>query len=129
MMDAKTKGRIIQAVRRISLSWSPRIEAKRLCKVDLALYQCQVCPSLIYEGVSQKTYGHYVVKYAPALVIMDRVQLDHTVPVVPITGWEGWDSYFERMFCQRENYKVLCPICHSAKTKEESVARTKLRKK
>ena len=44
---------------------------------------------------------------------------DHVNPVVdPKKGFEGWDSYVERMF--HGKLQPLCGTCHREKSKEEN---------
>lgn len=53
-----------------------------------------------------------------------EVQVDHIIPVVdPQKGFQGWDTYIERMFCAPENLQVLCSVCHKEKTKKEKKLR------
>ena len=50
--------------------------------------------------------------------------VDHIEPVVdPEKGFEGWDTYIERLFVERDGLQVLCRECHSLKTKEERARR------
>jgi hypothetical protein len=49
-----------------------------------------------------------------------EVQIDHIESVIDITkGWESWDVYIERLFCDIENLACLCKQCHSSKTSAE----------
>lgn len=48
------------------------------------------------------------------------VQSDHIVPVVPLDGFDCWDAYIERLFCEVDGLQVLCKDCHKVKTKEEN---------
>ena len=49
-----------------------------------------------------------------------EVQVDHIKPVVdPKKGFESWDKYIERMFCEEDNLQVLCKECHAVKTQKE----------
>lgn len=49
------------------------------------------------------------------------VEVDHIIPVVdPKVGFVDWNTFIDRMFCERSNYQVLCKPCHKKKTKEES---------
>jgi hypothetical protein len=50
--------------------------------------------------------------------------VDHIDPVVSVEhGFEGWNVYIERMFCEADGYQVLCKTCHSIKTANERKAR------
>ena len=58
------------------------------------------------------------------------VQVDHTVPVIdPVNGFETWDIFVERLFCDIGNLSVLCKPCHKIKTDEEKAIRATYRKK
>lgn len=48
------------------------------------------------------------------------IQVDHAIPVVdPVVGFVNWDTYVDRLFCQKENLSVLCKTCHKTKTDAE----------
>ena len=53
------------------------------------------------------------------------VQVDHVKPVVdPQAGFVDWNTFIERLFCEKENLQVLCKTCHDIKSKEEKQLRT-----
>lgn len=57
-----------------------------------------------------------------------EVQVDHIQPVVdPKIGFTTWDSFIERLFCDKDNLQILCKECHSLKTHEEK-QQSKLKK-
>ncbi len=57
-----------------------------------------------------------------------EVQLDHITPVVSIEkGFEGYDKYIERLFCDPKNIMLTCKPCHRAKTLVEIKERAKWR--
>lgn len=124
-MDAKTKARLISAARRISRFHAPRNEAKKKLKVDKALYRCEECKDLIYEGKSTRTFYAYVEKYAPETVRMIRYDMDHKNTVVALDSIShDWNIYFDRLFCDEENFRGLCSEpCHSKKTSSERKTR------
>lgn len=67
----------------------------RLCKH----YECQCCK-----------------KHFPSKM----VQVDHIEPVIdPITGFTTWDEVISRMFCEEDNFQVLCIPCHTEKSNKE----------
>ena len=55
-----------------------------------------------------------------------EVEVDHIHPVVPLTGFIGWDDVIERIFCSADKLQVLCTVCHKKKTKEENKKRKDL---
>lgn len=58
------------------------------------------------------------------------IQVDHDIPVIdPIKGFEDWNIFVERLFCDPENLKLLCKPCHKVKTDEEKRVRAINRKK
>jgi hypothetical protein len=52
-----------------------------------------------------------------------EIQIDHISPVVPTSGWEGFDNFIARLFCASNGLQTLCKPCHKAKSKEENAAR------
>lgn len=104
---------IKSALRAASRRWPQKHEAlkkacvgKRLNKAtgkDIFHYKCAACANLFKAA---------------------DVQVDHIDPVVSVErGFEGWDVYIERMFCEADGYQVLCKPCHSIKTANERKAR------
>lgn len=53
------------------------------------------------------------------------VEVNHIIPVVPVTGFKSWDDTIERMFCEKEGLEVLCKPCHKSITKQENEERKK----
>ncbi len=53
-----------------------------------------------------------------------EVQVDHILPVVdPSLGFVSWDVYIERLYCEKENFQILCRDCHKTKTQKEKKTR------
>lgn len=122
-LDNKTKNRIIAAVRKIS-RWNPARQAvKNAAKVDKALFKCSKCQNLSYEGKSSVLFEHYKELHPDKVVIMEYCDVDHVEPVVPVTGWDSWDSFMERLFCEEDNLQALCKSCHKVKTMAEAKKR------
>ena len=48
------------------------------------------------------------------------IQVDHIHPVIdPRIGFTTWDDVIKRMFCEQEDFQILCRECHKEKTKSE----------
>lgn len=104
----KLKPFIISLLRKGTYRWPERNEALKLAKVERGIYKCAMCNE-IYKR--------------------KEVQIDHINPAVPLTGFDGFDNYIDRMFCERTGFQVLCTSCHDQKTAAEKIIRKNNRKK
>jgi len=97
-------GYIIASLRKI-WRWHPeRKKALNRAKI-LTDYQCELC------GLIHPRKG---------------VQVDHIKPVVvPGEGIVSWDKYIKRLFVSASELRVLCIVCHKAKSANESRQRRK----
>ncbi|MCF1549920.1 hypothetical protein, partial [Escherichia coli] len=49
-----------------------------------------------------------------------EIQVDHIHPVIdPTRGFISWDEVVKRMFCEKEDFQILCRQCHSKKSTVE----------
>jgi len=59
-----------------------------------------------------------------------NIQVDHVVPVVdPEAGFQSWDVFISRLFCDVNNLAVLCKTCHEIKTNKEKAIAKERRKR
>lgn len=85
--------------------WRPRSQCKQEARVSRGMYLCNICK----EAVPLKDENK-----------KNNVWVDHINPVVcPKKGFEDWNVYIERMFCEIDNLQLLCTECHNKKTAEE----------
>ena len=59
----------------------------------------------------------------------EKLEVDHKVPVVPISGFDNWDAYINRLMCDSKDLINLCTPCHKAKTTIQREQRKKCKKK
>lgn len=52
-----------------------------------------------------------------------EVEVNHIIPVIPVTGFYSWDDVIQRMFCEKDGLEVVCKPCHKAITKLENEQR------
>lgn len=52
-----------------------------------------------------------------------EVEVNHIIPVIPVTGFTTWDDVIKRMFCEKAGLEVVCKPCHKTITKEENEQR------
>lgn len=125
MKDKKLKGKIINSLRRLTYTFKPRSDKKNSLKVDKALFRCEKCSVLCYEGSSEENYGQYVINYINDKVIREKIQMDHIDPVIPPKkGWVwSWDEYIDRLFVDIDGWQGICKTCHDNKTNDEKKLR------
>lgn len=94
---------LIPILRRKSLHWVGRTEAKAAARVERGRYKCAYCGNIFGPG---------------------EIELDHRVPVINIrTSFTNWDDYINSLFCDSSNFAVTCRPCHSSKTMIENSLR------
>lgn len=133
-MDKATKGKIINAVRRLSFAHKPRNEAKNARKVAPATFRCEGCETVVYTGkksIDKAGLEEFI--EAGDTVIQGKICLDHIDPIIPVQGFPNkewdWNIYLENMFCDKSGFQVLCEDCNYLKTQAENEERRKHRKK
>lgn len=99
MTEAQFKAFIVSALRKQSLRWKPINEVKKRARVTRGKYRCACCGLVVgpKDGA-----------------------VDHINPVVSISGFSGWDSFINNMFCEESGLQFLCDNCHDIKTKKEN---------
>lgn len=110
LTEAGFRGRIKSALRKSSRFWKPITE----CKHEARCEEKQINPEtgrLCFFSLCSSCREEVPEKHT---------QVDHISPVVdPLVGFQGWDEYIERLFCEKENFQVLCKPCHEEKTNTE----------
>jgi hypothetical protein len=43
--------------------------------------------------------------------------------VDPVLGFQGWDTYVERLFVEQDGYRLLCKTCHAEVTQKQREVR------
>ena len=125
--EARKRSFIISALRSATSRWGPKQEALKRARVIRGIYLCALCKK---EGpaTTWRTYKSGVNKGSPKKV--KNTVVDHIVPVVdPLTGFVGWDTYIERMFCEADGLQVICHDCHEKVTAEERAIATERKRK
>jgi hypothetical protein len=104
----RIKAFLIPVLRRASYRWSPRSAAMKKARVDKGKYKCEICESIV--GAKEFT-------------------LDHREHVVPIqTGFDDWNGFIDRLYCEEDGFSVICKECDKSKTILERELRKEFRK-
>lgn len=99
---------VVASLRRASYRWGARNKALIKARVERGIYRCAMCDSVARHPKK-------------------GIRVDHIHPVVPITGFDNWDGYIERMFCDEDGFQILCIQHHKEKTAAENLARKMMR--
>lgn len=75
------------------------------------------------------SYGVYVCESCGEHTRKKNIDVDHIVPVVPVSGHDSIEGYIVRLFCQPEGLRILCKSCHKGKSTAENVVRLSVRRK
>ncbi len=103
-MEQKKKAFAVASLRRASYRWPGRFNALKAAHIGRNQYICEKCgPDKIHPK--------------------KNVQLDHRAPIVPVTGWDGFDGFIDRLLCDVNGFSVLCKEHHSTKTSVENQQR------
>ena len=101
--DKKLKRFLLPILRRKSLWWTARNEAKAAARIEHGLYRCGSC-----KGSFSRS----------------QIEMDHIKPVVNVkTGWTNWDDFIKSLYCDKDNFAALCKNCHSVKSQIENAQR------
>jgi hypothetical protein len=92
------------ALRIATYKWSYFAIAMQRQRIERGLYTCESCK------------GNFGPK---------EINRDHIEPVIPVTGWENWESYINRLFVKSDQIQILCIRCHENKTATENIMRVK----
>jgi hypothetical protein len=110
-MDKAKKSFVIASLRRASYRWYGRWQASKRSHIGRNEYFCEN-PECGMIGKKKE------------------FQMDHIDPVVdPLVGWQGLDSFAERLLCEPEGYWRICKTCHKNKTLVENQIRKENKKK
>lgn len=101
-MDKAKKTFAINALRRASYRHYGRYTALKRFKLGRNEYFCNSC-----GWISGKK----------------DFQLDHIISVIPVSGWDNFDGFIDRLFCEADGYQLLCKPCHQIKSAEENAQR------
>lgn len=117
-MDIKKRQFAVQALRRASLRWRPRNEARILARTERKI-----------NDATGRLAWHSKCKTCGLEKPDGQMELDHLVPVIGKEGFTNFDNYIDRLYCEVNNFQILCTNCHDIKSLAEGQIRKKKRKK
>lgn len=113
--DGRKKAFITSVLRSGSRRWPPKYQTLNEAKTTKRINE-----------KSKRLAQHYLCAACQQEYTNKDVQVDHIQPVVdPKLGFQDWNTFIDRLFCDTDNLQVLCTSCHNTKTKTEKVKKTK----
>ena len=115
--EARLKAFIIAVLRQGTRRYPPKYETLNDAKTTK-----KVNPK------TKRLAQHYACAKCKADFPQKEVQVDHKKPVVdPKQGFVDWNTYIERLFCDKKNLQVLCTSCHEVKSSKEKTKRKSIK--
>lgn len=103
---------IKSALRSASQRWPPKYQVLADAKLGKRI-----------NPATGRLAEHYLCAACKGAFPLKEVEVNHIVPVIPLSGFDSWDGTIKRMFCEKEGLEVLCKPCHKEITKKENDAR------
>lgn len=110
--QARFNSFIKSALRSASVRWPPRYTV--------------LSEALVGTKTNVKTgrmAKHYKCNRCKGEFPSKEVEVNHIIPVIPVTGFVSWDDVINRMFCEKDGFEVLCKPCHRLVTTKENEER------
>lgn len=106
---ARRKAFIVSVLRSGTRRWPPKYETLNESKTEKKI-----------NTATGRMAQHYKCRKCKKDFPAKLVQVDHIQPVVtPGEGFVDWNTFVERLFCDKDNLQVLCTACHDKKTQKE----------
>jgi hypothetical protein len=115
---------VIWQLRRCSYMWAPRQQALREAQASRKDFKKN--PGVAPASVTRRVRNFYSCAICKKVFPRKLVSVDHIKPVIdPKRGWQSWDEYIVRLFCQKEGFQIICSEDHNEKTQRERKIRQK----
>ena len=109
LTEAQFWAKIRNSLRQASRYWAPGDACKKEAKRP-------------YKGLNKKQKFEYLCNHCKKGFPEKEVQKDHVLPAGSLNKASDFESYIERLFCEKENYQILCSTCHTAKSLKDNQA-------
>lgn len=108
MSEAAFWSMIRSCLRQKSRWWKPIAAAKAKAKRP-------------YKGTNKRQKFEYKCNHCKKWFTDKQVRVDHIKPVGTLKSAKDLPDFVENLFCEIENFQVLCSPCHDKKTKQDRV--------
>lgn len=107
--EARFRAFVVSALRAASRRWPVKYAVMK-----------KACIGRKVNAATGKLALHYACANCAAHFPATNIAVDHIKPVVdPKQGFQGFDVFIERLFCEADGLQCLCKECHAVKTQDE----------
>ena len=110
--EARYHSFIKSALRSASQRWPPKYSVLNAAKLGKRI-----------NAKTGRLAEHYLCAACREAFPAKEVQVNHKIPVVPVSGFDNWDGVISRLFCEADGLEVLCIPCHKVITQQENKER------
>jgi len=115
--EARKHQFLISLLRNGSRKWPDKYQVKDAAKTEKKI-----------NAKTKRLAQHYRCASCKGEFPSSEVQVDHIIPVIsPVDGFIDWNTYIDRLFCDKDNLQVLCTECHDKKTATERITKNENR--
>lgn len=115
--EARKHQFLISLLRNGSRKWPDKYQVKDAAKTEKKI-----------NAKTKRLAQHYRCASCKGEFPSSEVQVDHIIPVIsPVEGFIDWNTYIDRLFCDKDNLQVLCTECHDKKTATERITKNENR--
>ena len=112
---------LIPHLRNIARTWPQKSVARNKAKVRVQIG--------VYKNGNPELKTMFKCSACGENFEQNETQMDHTDPVVDVTGFKDWNTYIERLFCDADGFTCMCKSCHLLKSLDENDQRRVNKKK
>ncbi|QDP52401.1 MAG: hypothetical protein Unbinned96contig1001_18 [Prokaryotic dsDNA virus sp.] len=73
----------------------------------------------VYTGIDKRTKWEYECADCKGWFKTKEVEVDHIESAGSLKKYEDLAGFCERLFCEKDNLRVLCKPCHKLRTQKE----------
>ena len=114
------KSKITSALRKVWRYSPPRQECLKRCETGEHY--------IVYSKKTKKPYKRPYLKCESCKDVFKKLQVDHIEPVVDYIGFQGWDTYIQRLNVESTMMRAICKDCHTVITLLQKEKRKKYKK-
>ncbi len=107
--EGRYNGFVSTALRKAFGRWPPKYETLKEARTSIKI-----------NPATGRKAQHFKCKICKGEFTQKQVQVDHVAPVVGRGNFKDWNTFIERLFCEKHNLQVLCIPCHKIKTKKDN---------